>query len=104
MIRLNDYKNDPLSQGQPGLAIAGRWDLAEGKDKFQLDGAIDAKVTNLALARELKFMAVNGPTHDTQPVFDWSKVKTEERHHGMPDRFDFNWTLFGPEPPRVPVS
>ncbi|KNC83961.1 hypothetical protein SARC_03825 [Sphaeroforma arctica JP610] len=96
MLRYNDYENDPLSLGQPGNAVAGRWDLAKG-EKFQLDGAIDAKVTNIAMGRDMKFWAVNGPTSDQQPVFTW-KAYENITHMGQPDVFDFDWVEFQPFP------
>jgi hypothetical protein len=69
-MRLNEYQNDPLSEGQPGLAIAGRWDLAANKEKFQLDGAIDAKACNVELARRLMFVAQNGKCCLTDLLLD----------------------------------
>eukprot|EP01134_Creolimax_fragrantissima_P003660 CFRG3660T1 len=96
IMRYNDFENDPLSLGQPGNAIAGRWDLAKG-EKFQLDGAIDAKITNVGMGRKLIFMAVNGPTTDQQPPFSWAPF-ANVTHAGQPSLFNFDWVMSEPRP------
>ncbi|KNC83869.1 hypothetical protein SARC_03894 [Sphaeroforma arctica JP610] len=98
-LRYNDYENNLLSLGQRyvyGNDVARRWDLAQG-NRFQLDGAIDAKVTNIAMGRDLKFWTVNGPTSDQQPVFTWNAYENIT-HMGQPDVFDFDWVELQPFP------
>ena len=34
--------------------------------------------------------AINGPSHDDQPVFRWSDWP-DMPHEGHPDAFDFDW-------------
>lgn len=69
-----------------------------------LTGSIDAKVTNADYAKNLKFVAVSGPTKgkdNSLPVFKWSEVNekdSETPHRGLPDKFDFpdvttNWKI-----------
>jgi hypothetical protein len=39
---------------------------------------------------------VSGPTHDQQPVFEWTEAYSGTPHYGQPKRFAFGWTmLFG---------
>lgn len=96
IMRLNEWETNPLSLGFPGNAIAGRSDLAQG-ERFLLDGAIDAKVTSMELARNLLFEAVNGPTTQGNPPFDWAKYP-DVAHHGQPQVFNFTWIPFGSDP------
>ena len=37
----------------------------------------------------LSFTAVCGPTHQQQPVFQWSTAGFGDKPMGQPDRFDF---------------
>lgn len=99
VMRLNNYLSNPLSGGEPGNAIAGRSDLSPNPAKFQLDGAIDAKVVNMEMAARMVFDAVNGPTHDNLPPFSWAEYP-DVAHHGMPQVFNFTWTSFGADPPK----
>lgn len=95
LMRYNDFKKDPLSRCElctppysSDLTIAARSDLNDPKGKyivndlaFSLDGAIDAKVTNSKLAKELEFVAVSGPTDANQPAFDWTNFPGNEAKH-----------------------
>nr|XP_039257523.1 putative phospholipase B-like 2 [Styela clava] len=108
LMRYNDFKNDPISRCNctpPYSAensIAARCDLnpADGVFPFgalkQRDhAATDVKATSYSLQKVLGMMAESGPTHDQQPVFEWSKSPyANVSHLGMPDRFDFSPVLF----------
>jgi hypothetical protein len=102
IIRYNNYKNDPLSSGNPGYAIASRYDLQPPQMMPQAFGATDAKMTNSSLLRSGRVMIQAGPTHDQQPVFCWSTspdgVKSAA-HAGQNDCWDFPWVLVDVEMP-----
>jgi len=96
-IRYNQFKTDPLSNGDPLQSLAGRGDLEVpqfGGPKGA--GAINGKLTSNAMMKEHQTWAVAGPTHDDQPVFVWSTAPAAVSaipHIGQPDRWDFSWML-----------
>ena len=48
-------------------------------------------MTSWGMAKSFSMMAVCGPTHDDQPVFQWSKSDFKDLSHmGHPDVFDFD--------------
>jgi hypothetical protein len=98
VIRYNDWKNDPLSQGNPALSISSRYDLVPSSQESKLRmhaaafGAIDGKVTSWKMMQQYSSEAVCGPTTDQQPPFVWSTSPfNAESHVGLPDKFDFEW-------------
>lgn len=94
-IRYNDFKNDPFAEGQPANQIAARYDLAVAPTKPSAGGAIDAKITSLAMVKNMTMLAQAGPTHDTQPVFVWQPpLSGETPHVGQPRAFNFDWEVF----------
>jgi len=102
LIRYNDWHRDPLSMSDPCNAISSRCDLnAISSPSWQLEGGIDAKVSNVEMSRAMVFIAQNGPTADQQPAFDWRQVPQHlaPAHLGEPEIFNFRWTSFGPSPP-----
>ncbi|KAJ0397666.1 hypothetical protein P43SY_007739 [Pythium insidiosum] len=101
LLRLNRWRSDPLSQGDPAHAIAARYDLeSESSRMFAIDGAIDAKVTSITKAQRLECDAEAGPTHDDNPVFEWTPALSAlSKHRGHPQRF-----AFGFERVRVAIS
>jgi len=106
LMRLNQYKTDPLSKGCPGNAIAARFDLpaVRGADcdvPISPNGASDAKVTNFSMFRQMKVETVFGPTTDDQPAFTWEKNKRFTRYDGLMDKYDFKWTTLSPITPQI---
>ncbi|KAF0302701.1 putative phospholipase B-like 2 [Amphibalanus amphitrite] len=104
LMRHNNFTADPLSSCNCSTgysadnAIASRRDLNDPDGTyplkrlgFQMYGAIDAKVTSAKLAERLEFVAEAGPTHDSQPAFQWSSSPQADtvRHRGQPDRWEF---------------
>ncbi|CAG2164390.1 unnamed protein product [Oppiella nova] len=104
LMRSNDYTVDPLSRYPdctPGysadLAIAARNDLNDPDGRyaipvlgFRARGAIDAKVTGNDMVRAYGMYAVSGPTHLSQPPFQWSTTRVSGvRHEGQPDKWHF---------------
>eukprot|EP00940_MAST-03C_sp_MAST-3C-sp2_P001455 g1455.t1 len=102
MIRYNVYGSDTnVRDACAGYGISARFDLLPYNDSnWSLGGGIDGKASSVALVKEhgLAFTAQNGPSHDGQTPFDWSKVvypnaryKVPPRHLGVPDVWDFGW-------------
>jgi len=83
-------KNDPLSLGDPAYSIAARYDLREAS-KNKAFGAVDSKVTSYKLALALECEAICGPTHLTQPIFEWDAQWSNVSHVGQPNRFSFDY-------------
>jgi len=95
LMQYNDYKNDPLSLGNPGYSIASRYDLRITNSKAF--GAVDSKVTSYKLALNLESDIICGPTYFTQPVFEWNEQWSNVSHVGQPTRFEFNYVRIGPD-------
>ncbi|MEM7296030.1 MAG: hypothetical protein AAF330_05300, partial [Pseudomonadota bacterium] len=89
IMQYNDYENDPISQGNAMYAIASRGDKkARGATAF---GAIDAKISNIALADQGIINAFSGPTPQQGPFsFDTRDVDVGP-HAGVPKAPSFNW-------------
>ncbi|XP_028400611.1 putative phospholipase B-like 2 [Dendronephthya gigantea] len=101
LMRYNDYTHDPLSKCNctppysAENAISSRSDLnpASGKYPFPAlghreHGGTDAKITSYKLFQDFTVYAVSGPTHDQQPVFNWT-MSGWSRPLGHPDNWDF---------------
>eukprot|EP00047_Mylnosiga_fluctuans_P010788 m.17929 g.17929 ORF g.17929 m.17929 type:complete len:518 (-) comp3290_c0_seq1:566-2119(-) len=91
LMNSNNYKTDPLADGNPCNQISARCDLAG--DAF---GGIDSKNVDRAHVLAQRVRAIGAPTHAVQPVFVFSHGFMNIAHEGMPDRFDFNWTTMTP--------
>lgn len=104
LMRYNNYLHDILSlckacspQANGENAISARSDLnpANGSYPFQAlkqrsHGGIDMKVTSMALAKALRFLAAGGPTWDQVPPFQWSTSPFRTLlHMGQPDLWKF---------------
>jgi len=96
IMRYNDWQHDPYALNDPGTSIASRSDLQEGGLPCCADGNIDAKMVGFEDVKAVRFEGVSGPTHDQQPVFEWTEAYSGTPHYGQPKRFAFGWTmLFG---------
>ncbi|CAK5100633.1 unnamed protein product [Aphanomyces euteiches] len=90
LLRYNDFQHDPLSFQDPGRSVAARYDLSS--TDFALNGAIDAKVTSLLMAKKLECDAILGPTNDNQPTFVWThEFDKLASHLGQPTVFNFSF-------------
>jgi len=103
LMRYNDFKNDPASKCNctppynPTYAISSRYDLLDPNGTYEVPdfskwkpgGAIDVKATSSELHKTFQFVAINGPTYDQQPVFQWSTSGFNDVPVGVPDRYDF---------------
>jgi hypothetical protein len=95
IMRQNDYKNDPLSKGNPIYAICGRGDLSEEAPETR--GCYDTKVTTYEMAKRRAASAVNGPTRGTGNLapFFWPEDDPQV-HQGQPTSFDFDFEIMQP--------
>lgn len=117
-MRYNQFQTDPLAHGNPCWQLACRGDLgavqmssseSSGGDSLKSSihaakargfGAIDAKYTSHAHMQAKRTVAISGPTHDDQPVFDWANAVPDVQktpHAGQPNRFNFGWYIIMPE-------
>jgi hypothetical protein len=97
VMRYNDYKNDKLSLGLPGDAIASRFDLNEES----CGGAYDAKTTSVSKAKgkNKRVNLISGPTNDQQPNFKWndSNICAKSPRDGLPEEFSYTWIEYTSE-------
>jgi hypothetical protein len=96
----NDYKNDPLSNGDPAQQIMSRYDLRPDNlswGKPRTHGGIDLKTTSvLRTLAFLGFDAIAGPEHQIQPPFEFGTGRfASHNHDGLPALWNFSWTTFG---------
>lgn len=108
LMRYNNFKVDPLAKCNctppysASNAIAARCDLNDPNGTYpnpvlkqRNHGATDVKATSSTLAKSLSLVAECGPTHDQQPIFQWSKSPyANSPHKGHVDIFDFKPELF----------
>lgn len=93
LLRYNDWKNDPLSEGHASNTVSARYDLESGA-KFSLDGGIDTKVSSYSMAKTLETEAISGPTCDQNPVYTWLNESLPYLpHRGHPNVFNFTYHL-----------
>jgi len=95
IMRYNNYKNDPISNGDPGKAICSRFDLeAENPSP---GGCYDTKVTNYKMFSQFTSEAINGPTTvNNIPPFAWSKFANRS-HVGLPPVYNFDFVTMNPK-------
>jgi hypothetical protein len=91
MMQYNDYQNDPFSRGDPGNAVASRYDL-RASPTAPAFGAIDAKITSSADVAAMRSYATSGPTQQGQPAFTWT-AQWNATHLGEPTTFNFVWQV-----------
>ncbi|XP_031164586.1 putative phospholipase B-like 2 [Sander lucioperca] len=104
LMRYNNFKEDPLSKcegcnppANGENAISARSDLnpANGTYPFgalrqRSHGGTDMKLTSYEMFRDYGMLAVNGPTWDQVPPFQWSTSPYKDLiHMGHPDTWEF---------------
>ena len=95
IMRYNDFPNDKYSGGSPWGAICSRGDL--DPTEAAPDGCYDTKVSDLAMARDRRTLAINGPTRGTGlGVFRWSDAFENVYHWGTPEVFNFTFVEMKP--------
>lgn len=73
------------------MALAVRFDLFPDPNLRKNSGLIDTKATNMEMLMKKQCMAINGPTHDQQEAFQFSKSGIREKFYGLPDKWNYNW-------------
>lgn len=94
IMRYNDYKNDPYSEGDSCNTICCRGDLKNSNPgPF---GCYDTKVSNMKMALNFTADIINGPTRGKDlPVFTWSDIY-KQSHVGLPEKYDFDFIRTSP--------
>jgi len=104
-MRNNDWSTDPLSNKDPAEAITSRYDLRPDECLHMgtmtmcpnAFGGIDAKTTNMDLAKGLLFDTISSPQYETQPVWEFGTERFKNvRYTGLPKVWKFPWIQFGP--------
>eukprot|EP01124_Arcella_intermedia_P007924 TRINITY_DN1490_c0_g1_i1.p1 TRINITY_DN1490_c0_g1~~TRINITY_DN1490_c0_g1_i1.p1 ORF type:complete len:540 (+),score=100.73 TRINITY_DN1490_c0_g1_i1:93-1622(+) len=101
IMRYNEYQTDPLSLQDACRSISARCDLntpwtANPLNEYSAFGAIDSKVTDASLVKDLKSWIVSGPAWDSQPPFAWTNQWKGVPRFGMPDVYAFPFILSQP--------
>lgn len=81
LMRYNDYKNDPISKGDPTWAIAARYDLLpESHAVWALDGATDVKMTSVRgiMGGSLGPVEPNSTSSNTGLAFKNTRINTQD--------------------------
>jgi len=95
LMRYNDYKFDPYSEGDPMNAICSRGDLETvNATAF---GCYDSKCTNQDMMTSLSAYIINGPTTQGLPPFSWvPPFSNTTAHYGEPTTYNFPWEQISP--------
>jgi len=96
LMRYNEYKTDPYSEGNPGNAICSRFDLEPTNPSPS--GCYDTKVTTASLSKMLISESISGPTYQGLPPFSWNEFPGVV-HDGQPTVFDFPFLTMQPISP-----
>lgn len=97
LLRFNDWRHDNYSKANPYWSICARGDLDPSRPRAS--GCTDTKVTSASLARRRAVLAVNGPTAEQQPLFDWASVPpalSGVPHRGLAKVYDFEFEMQRP--------
>lgn len=88
---LNQYDSKNYFFNNPTMALAVRFDLYPDHNLRKNSGLIDTKAVNLEMMMNKQCLAINGPTHDQQEVFQFSKSGNREKFEGLPDKWNYDW-------------
>ncbi|XP_063715268.1 putative phospholipase B-like 2 [Symsagittifera roscoffensis] len=111
LMRYNDFQNDPYAKcnctplgysSENGISarcelnpLNGTYNIAS--ESARCHGATDFKITNAEMINSLQMVAISGPTHSQQPVFDWTLQENTAckgiSPEGHPKRFKFGPVL-----------
>uniref|UniRef100_A0A4X2KFB4 Phospholipase B-like n=2 Tax=Vombatus ursinus TaxID=29139 RepID=A0A4X2KFB4_VOMUR len=94
IMRSNNYKKDPYSEGDPCYTVCCRGDLSSTEPEPA--GCYDTKVADVFLASQFTAYAISGPTVDDDlPVFRW-KLFNQTVHQGLPEAYNFDFVTMKP--------
>lgn len=110
LMNSNDYKNDPLSKGDPCNQISARCDLRQNNNTAYLNemppmhqlngplafGGIDSKNVNQAYVDTQRIQTISGMPYTHVPPFSFTGEWDTVSHQGLPTSFKFNWTIMSP--------
>ncbi|ELU08391.1 hypothetical protein CAPTEDRAFT_181876 [Capitella teleta] len=89
IMRYNDYKNDPYSEGKSCNTICCRGDLLSNPTA---NGCYDTKVADYSMALKRNAHIISGPTRSHGlPPFSWTPSFQSPQHVGLPPKYDFSW-------------
>lgn len=95
IMRYNDFKNDPYSEGNSCNTICCRGDLRDADPKPS--GCYDTKVSDYKMALNFEADIINGPTRGTGlPPFSWTS-EFNQTHMGLPTTYDFDFLRTSPK-------
>eukprot|EP01088_Endostelium_zonatum_P017361 TRINITY_DN508_c1_g1_i1.p1 TRINITY_DN508_c1_g1~~TRINITY_DN508_c1_g1_i1.p1 ORF type:complete len:545 (-),score=115.19 TRINITY_DN508_c1_g1_i1:56-1690(-) len=100
ILRYNNWRHDPYSQGNPGYSISSRFDLEPDAEDAQAFGGYDNKWTSFEMAKRMMWKGLNGPTDVMQPSFEWTERGNMFRnvsHVGLPLRYAFGFVDMKPQ-------
>jgi len=104
-MRYNDWSKDPLSNNDPAESILSRYDLRPEECLHMgtmtmcpnAFGGLDAKTTNMDLAKKLLFDTISSPQYENQPAWEFGTGRWKDvRYDGLPKVWKFPWIQFGP--------
>jgi len=104
-MRYNDWSKDPLSNNDPAQSILSRYDLRPVECLHMgtmtmcpnAFGGLDAKTTNMDLAKKLVFDTISSPQYENQPAWEFGTERWKNvRYDGLPKVWKFPWVQFGP--------
>ncbi|XP_060067445.1 phospholipase B-like 1 [Ylistrum balloti] len=94
IMRYNDYKHDPYSEGDSCNAICCRGDLKHTSSSAS--GCYDTKVSDFHMAQNFVADIINGPTLGTGlPPFQWTDA-FKDSHIGLPMEYSFDFLRTSP--------
>jgi hypothetical protein len=96
-MRYNDYTKDPYSKGNAGNAICSRGDLVTPNP--YIGGCYDTKATQYSMIPSMTSHALNGPTAQGLPAFEWTDKFATTAHYGQPKTFNFDFEVMRPQSP-----
>eukprot|EP00049_Salpingoeca_infusionum_P022487 m.7037 g.7037 ORF g.7037 m.7037 type:complete len:525 (-) comp5213_c0_seq1:166-1740(-) len=98
LMNSNDYKNDPLSKGDPCNQISARCDLPPASGQAPANsfafGGIDSKNVDASRVQTQTPRIISGMSYTNVPQFQWDPQWLSVAHQGMPQAFNFTWLDF----------
>jgi len=92
-----DFSSHSFKNSHFGVnTIAPRFDLVQDLRIRKPSGAIDSKITNIKLSKNLSCIAISGPTRQGLPPFNWNNWPNEPKE-GLPTEWNFDWIFMDKE-------
>ena len=95
LLRYNDYKHEPYSEGNPTYTICARGDLRDKRPSPA--GCYDTKVSTVGMARLNQADIIGGPTLSSGlKPFSWTGPWAKYSHQGLPETYNFDFIRVKP--------